>query len=136
MKCLVIHPQDETTTFLKPIYAYLKNKTVITGAISKSELRKLIDVHHQVIMLGHGSPMGLFSLGRFPEAKINIIDDSMVNSLRCKTNSVFIWCHADQFVQRNGLSGLYCGMYISEFEEALYYDFWDVESEWITQSNN
>ena len=33
-------------------------------------------------------------------------------------------------------SGLYCGMYISEFEEALYYDFLDAESEWITESNN
>ena len=136
MKCLVIHPDDQSTTFLKPIYAPLKNKTVITGNITKSELRKLIDVHDQVIMLGHGSPMGLFSMDRFPEAKINIIDDSMVNSLRCKTNNIFIWCHADQFVQRNGLSGLYSGMYISEFEEALYYDFWDIDSEWITQSNN
>jgi hypothetical protein len=135
MDCLVIHPKDETTTFLKPIYATLKNRTVITGGISKSELRKQIEIHDQVIMLGHGSPMGLFSVDRFPETKINIVDDSMVNSLRCKTNNIFIWCHADQFVQRNGLSGLYSGMYISEFEEGLLYDIWDADDVWIKESN-
>ena len=135
MKYLIIHPEDQTTTFLKPIYAHLKNKTVITGGATKIELQKLIDVHDQVIMLGHGSPMGLFAVDRFPEAKINIIDDSMVNSLRGKTNNIFIWCHADQFVQRNGLSGLYCGMFVSEFEEGLLYDIWDADEVWIKESN-
>ena len=136
MKHLIIHPQDESTIFLKPIYLHLKNKTVITGGATKTELRKLIDIHDQVIMLGHGSPMGLFAVDRFPEAKVNIIDDSIVNSLRGKTNNIFIWCHADQFVQRNGLSGLYTGMFVSEFEEGLLYDIWDADSEWITESNN
>lgn len=136
MKFLVIHPEDQSTNFLKPIYLHLKNKTVITGGATKKEIREQIQIHDQVIMLGHGSPMGLFAVDRFPQAGINIIDDSMVNSLRCKTNNIFIWCHADEFVQRNGLSGLYCGMYISEFEEALYFDFWDADSEWITESNN
>lgn len=136
MKCLVIHPEDESTRFLKTIYSTLKHKTVITDGLTKSELRKLIDVHDQVIMLGHGSPMGLLSVGQFLDTGPYIIDDSMVNSLRRKTNSIFIWCHADQFVQRNGLTGLYCGMHISEFEEALYYDFWDADLKWITESNN
>jgi hypothetical protein len=30
MKTLVIHPDDPTTTFLKEVYADLRNKTVIT----------------------------------------------------------------------------------------------------------
>jgi hypothetical protein len=136
MKHLIIHPQDESTIFLKPIYAHLKNKTVITGGATKKEIREQIEIHDQVLMLGHGSPMGLLAVDQFPEVKINIIDDSMVNSLRCKTNNIFIWCHADQFVHRNGLSGFYCGMFISEFEEALYFDFWDVDTEWINESNN
>jgi hypothetical protein len=113
MKCLVIHPEDPTTTFLKPIYATLKNKTVIEGGITISHLLKLIDLHDQVIMLGHGSPFGLLSVGRFPDTGPYIINESMVNSLRSKTNSIFIWCHADQFVQRNGLAGLYCGTLVS-----------------------
>ena len=38
MKCLIIHPEDQSTTFLKQIYEPLKNKTVIEGDITKSEL--------------------------------------------------------------------------------------------------
>lgn len=136
MKCLVIHPEDQTTTFLRPIYAPLKNKTVISGDISKSELQGLIDAHEQVIMLGHGSPMGLLSVGRFPDTGPYIIDDSMVNSLKRKTNTIYIWCNADQFVQRHGLSGLFSGMYISEIEESLFFDFWDVDWKMINESND
>lgn len=58
MKNLIIHPEDPTTTFLSPIYANLKNKTVIKGGITKSELRELIDSHDRVLMLGHGSTFG------------------------------------------------------------------------------
>lgn len=135
MKALVIHPEDETTTFLKPIYATLKNKTVITSNTTKTELRKLIDCHDQVIMLGHGSPWGLFSMGQFPGTDPYIIDDTMVSSLKCKTNSISIWCNADRFINRYGLSGLNSGMFISEFEEGLLYDIWDADDVWIKESN-
>ena len=135
MKCLIIHPEDQSTTFLKQIYEPLKNKTVIEGDITKSELRKQIGVHDQVLMLGHGSPMGLLSVGRFPDTGPYIIDDSMVNSLKRKTNTIYIWCNADQFVQRYRLYGLYSGMHISDFEEGLLYDIWDADDVWIKESN-
>ena len=135
MKNLIIHPEDPTTTFLSQIYAPLTNKTVIRGGISKSELPKLIESHDRVLMLGHGSPYGLLNAGQFPDAGSYIIDDSMVLPLKNKTNSVFIWCHADQFVQRHGLSGLYSGMFISEDGEAFYYGFDDVDWDMIDQSN-
>lgn len=80
---------------------------------------KLIESHDRVLMLGHGSPWGLLSTGQFPDAGLFIIDESMVLPLQNKTNSVFIWCNADQFVQRHGLSGLNSGMFISEVLEAL-----------------
>lgn len=78
MKTLVIHPEDPTTTFLSPIYANLRNKTVVRGGITKSDLRELIDYHDRVLMLGHGSPFGLLNPGQFPDAGLYIIDDSMV----------------------------------------------------------
>jgi len=136
MKHLVIHPEDETTNFLKPIYAPLTNKMVISGGITKSELRRLIDVHDQILMLGHGSPAGLFSMGVFPDTGSYIIDDSTVNSLRIKTNSIFIWCNADRFIQGHSLSGLFSGMFISEIDEALYCGILDVSGEWIAESND
>lgn len=136
MKYLIVHPDDQSTSFLKPIYAPLKNKTVITGGLTKSELKGLIEVHDQVLMLGHGSPLGLFSMNQFTNVGPYIIDESMVKPLRCKTNSIFIWCNADRFIQGQGLLGLFSGMFISEIDEALYCGIWDVNWEWISESND
>lgn len=135
MKTLVIHPKDPTTTFLSRVYARLKDKTVIRGGINKSDFQKLIESHDRVIMLGHGSPYGLLSRGQFFEAGLYVIDESMVTSLKNKSNSIFIWCYADQFVQRHGLSGLCTGMFISETGEADYYGFEDIDDNLIDQSN-
>lgn len=120
-KYLIIHPTDPTTVCLKKVYEHLTDKTVITGGISKSELPELIKNHEQVIMCGHGSPSGLFSCWLFGPDSL-VIDDSMVEYFRKKTN-IFIWCHADQFVKRNGLNGFCTQMFISEIQEALYYGF-------------
>lgn len=135
MKTLVIHPEDKTTEFLTAIYANLSNKTVIKGNISKSELQELIESHDRILMLGHGSPYGLLNTGQFPDAGMYIIDDSMVLPLKSKTCNVFIWCYADQFVQKHGLSGLCTGMFISELGEADYWGFEEIDERLIEQSN-
>jgi hypothetical protein len=135
MKNLIIHPEDPTTEFLSAIYVNLTNKTVVKGGITKSELRELIESHDRVLMLGHGSPYGLLSQGRFPDNSLYIIDDSMVLPLKNKSNSIFIWCHTDKFVQRHGLTGLCTGMFISEVGEAIYNGFEDIEWDMINQSN-
>ena len=89
MKNHVIHPKDPSTDFLSPIYALLKNKTVIDGGVCiNSELRKLIENHDRVIMLGHGTPNGLMSFGQFPEAGFHIVDESMTDLLKSKTNNI------------------------------------------------
>ena len=106
MKTFIIHPEDPTTIFLSQIYAPLTNKTIVKGGITKSELRELIECHDRVLMLGHGSPYGLLNLGQFPDAGFYIIDESMVSLLRNKSICMYIWCYADQFVQRHGLAGL------------------------------
>ena len=135
MKNLIIHPEDPTTSFLSQIYAPLTNKTVVKGGITKSELRELIESYDRVFMLGHGSPYGLLNPDQFPDAGSYIIDESMVISLKSKSNSIFIWCYAGKFVQKHGLAGLNCGMFISEVREANFYCFEDIEWEMINQSN-
>jgi len=132
---LIVHPEDPSTVFLKGIYSKHNDKTVISGGTTKARLRKLIENHKQVIMCGHGSPSGLFSVGQFPDSGLYIIDDSMLQSLRNKTNSIFIWCNADQFVSRHSLKGFCTGMFISELSEAIYFDFWDVNQQQIDASN-
>ena len=135
MRHLIIHPKDQTTDFLKEIYAHINYKTVIDGNVSKAELIKLIDIHDQVLMLGHGSPMGLFSKNQFTNTGSYIIDESVSDSLRKKTNNVFIWCHADQFVKNNQLMGFFSGMFISEFGEAFSLGIYVADRNLIDESN-
>lgn len=135
MKTLVIHPEDLSTEFLTPIYANLQDKTVIQGGISKAEVQRLIESHERVIMLGHGAPYGLLNPGRFSGAGLFIVDGSMVSSLINKSSCIYIWCHADQFLTRYGLTGLCSGMFISEIGEAEMYGFDGIEKVLIDQSN-
>lgn len=134
MRTLVIYPEDKSTDFLKPIYANLKNTTVVKGGVRKSELLELIQAHDKVIMLGHGAPFGLMNPRQFPDAGLFIIDGSMVNSFKNKSSCIYIWCHADQFIKNYGLSGLCSGMFISEMGEAELYGFNDIEQGLIDQS--
>jgi hypothetical protein len=131
MKNLIIHPKDPSTNFLSPIYVPLSNKTVIDGDVTKSELRKLIEMYDRIIMLGHGTPHGLLSVGQFPDAEFYVISHPMAYVLMNKKNNVFVWCDSDLFVLYNDLSGLCCGMFISEIEEVIEYGF----EEWIQLMN-
>jgi hypothetical protein len=135
MRTLVVHPKDPTTQFLVPIYANLTNKTVVRSGITKSEVKGLIESHDRVIMLGHGAPFGLMNPGQFPDTGLFIIDGSMANSLKNKSNCIFIWCHADQFLKTYGLSGLCSSMFISEMGESDLYGFEDIDMGMIDQSN-
>jgi hypothetical protein len=133
---LVIHPKDKSTDFLYPIYENLPNKTVVTGDITKDELIELIHLHDQVIMLGHGSPNGLMSVGQFLGQGPYIIDNSIVSALKHKNNNIFIWCNADKFVNKHDLNGLYSGMFISEVMEATYCGVLGVTQEQVNESND
>ena len=117
MKTLVIHPSDNSTTFLKPIYEGIEDKTVITHGKRRDEIIELIESHDRVMMMGHGSPSGLFGIGF---ERMFVIDGGLVEHLNKKENNVFIWCNADRFVERYQLKGFYSGMFISEVGEAYY----------------
>jgi hypothetical protein len=121
-RVLVIHPDDRSTDFLKPIYTGITNATVVTGGYSKAEVKELIEQHDRVIMLGHGSPLGLFAIGKFKDTTGHIINFEMVEALSKKTNNMYIWCHANQFVEYHQLNGFYSGMFISEYGEADIYN--------------
>lgn len=112
MKTLVIHPKDTSTDFLAEIYAG-KDWTIITEDISRNALEKAIKAHDRIIMMGHGDGNGLFGFGKY------VINSSNVYSLREKS-CVMIWCYANDFVNKHMLKGLYTGMIISEYEEAMY----------------
>jgi hypothetical protein len=133
MKTLVIHPSDYSTDFLKPIYEGVENKTVITHGKSREEIIELIESHDRVMMMGHGSPSGLFGIGF---NRLFVIDNGLVEHLNKKENNVFIWCNADRFVERFKLKGLYSGMFISEVGEAYYCGLPNILQSVVDESNN
>ena len=136
MKTLIIHPEDNTTTFLEGIYAPIEDKTVIRGGVSKTEVMLEIMKHDRVMMMGHGSPAGLFAIGQFSNCRsAYIIDHDTVPLLKEKKDNVYIWCNADKFVEYFGLLGFYSGMFISEIGEATYCGLPGMTQEIIDESN-
>lgn len=133
MKTLIIHPEDDSTWFLNILYAPIENATVITGG-TKAEVIEAIKGHDRIMMMGHGSPGGLFCVGQFDAAGF-IIDQSMVPLLREKKDSVFIWCHADQFVEQHKLHGFASGMFISEVGEAGWCGVRNADQPMVDESN-
>jgi hypothetical protein len=139
MKTLVIHPKDKSTDFLKPIYAGLDDVTLVTGGLNQQELIQAIQTHDQVMMMGHGSPSGLFPVGRFPIEKQYggyVVGSNLVEALSQKDNNIFIWCNADQFVNRHGLKGFYSGMFVSETSEAYYCHVKTFDQASVDESND
>lgn len=118
MKTLIIHPDDRSTDFLRPIYSNIKGATVLTKNISENRLRKEIQSHDQILMMGHGTPSGLLNTAGIGKGYL-AVGDRHVDLLRNK-RCIFIWCNADQFVERHQLKGLYTGMFISEVGESIY----------------
>ena len=135
MTNLIIHPTDRSTDFLKPIYANITDATILNSGVGKGQVAKLISDHDRIIMLGHGSPYGLFSIGQFAGNNGYVIDFTMVPLLQEK-ECIFIWCNSDVFVRNNNLNGFHSGMFISEVGEATYCGLPGTSQDIVDQSNN
>lgn len=145
MKTLIIHPDDRSTDFLCPIYLTGSGRprfddvSIFRGGQHVDEVKEAIRTHDQVIMMGHGSPYGLFSMGLFEGTNYRpwvIIGQDTVDLLKQKDNNIFIWCNADQFVNKYNLKGFYTGMFISETGEASYCGLPGTSQETVDESNN
>jgi len=102
---------------MKTLVIHIKDAIVLNAGANKDQVRELITQHDRIIMLGHGSPNGLFTVGKFTGTNGYIIDSTMVDALKDK-ECISIWCHADQFMNKHWLYGFYSGMFISEVSEA------------------
>jgi hypothetical protein len=121
-KTLVIHPDDRSTDFLKDIYVG-KGWDVINEPIKRRQLVNRIKEYDRIIMLGHGSPNGLFNIDATVRynSPIYLIDSDLVWLLSQK-ECIGVWCHANAFFDRYGLGPFATGMVISEVGEAKYYN--------------
>jgi hypothetical protein len=148
MKTLIIHPDDRSTDFLCPIYQTASGRlkfddvTVFRGGQTRAQIHEAIQTHEQVIMMGHGGPGGLFAMGmltdvnEFGRSFLYVIDFNTVELLKQKNNNIFIWCNADQFVNKHKLKGFYTGMFISETSEASYCGLFGTSQETVDESNH
>lgn len=140
---LLIHPDDRTTDFLKPTYSNL-NATVLTKPDEFFNLAETMKRHNRIIMMGHGSPNGLFmpqiegveedENGELFEYSDYSINYTYADILREK-RTVCVWCNADRYVVPNDLHGFYTGMAISELCEADYCDVKGCNPKQLEESN-
>ena len=114
-KTLVIHPKDDSTDFLKGIYADLPGTIVVDFSLGKKDLKILIGMCHRIIMLGHGSSNGLFDSLQ----KSYLVDGNLAGCLKEK-EYIGIWCYASDFAKKYSIPGFWSGMYISEIPEIDY----------------
>ena len=136
MKNLIIHPSDSSTDFLKPIYGKVNDndKTVVAGKTNPLQVLDLIKRSDRILMMGHGCPAGLFSMRMFT-FKPYVVGNNDSDILRDKDN-IYIWCHANKFVEKNDLHGFYSGMFISEVREAQYCGLRGVTQAMVNESND
>ena len=134
-KTLIVHPKDNTTTFLNGVYANIADKTVVQSGVTKKELIELMKNHDRIMMMGHGSPEGLFAVGQFIDKPLYIIDHEMASILEQKRDNIFIWCYASSFMKSTQLAGFGTGMFISEVIEAYSCGLNDFEDKHVDDSN-
>lgn len=117
---LVIHPDDRSTDMLKAVYAGKGYDVINDSRIKAEDLRKAIEEHDTIIMLGHGTHDGLVSIDRAAGRFDYIIHDGHAELLKTK-KTYSMWCHSDAYFRRHGMHGFHSGMIISEEMEALMY---------------
>lgn len=134
---LIIHPEDETTDFLRICYAEAKNTTVITGIVTSDYINDQLDRPDQrIVLMGHGSPQGLFNIYGFVLfGDSHAVGDPHAEYLRHNPDNIMIFCYADTFARRNNLPGFRCDMFISEVREAVSHGLTGITQEEIDFSN-
>ena len=123
---VIIHPNDNSTRFLKRLYSGFGEPIVADETFNNKGIREFVSHNDNkvVVMLGHGCPGGLFAprknknyQGGIDQFGRLIINSRHVDLLR-KHICIGIWCYAVDFARKYGLHGLFSGMIISELEEA------------------
>ena len=124
---IVIHPNDNSTRFLKRLYSGYGEQTLLTEENNNKAIKEALMNENDsriLMMLGHGCPQGLFAprkdknyqngIDQFGRLIINASHVQMLRKKLC----IGIWCYAVDFARKYNLHGLFSGMIISELEEA------------------
>ena len=114
---IVIHIDNNSpdAKILSRIYEGLDGITLSYNR-SKSNIKRLLRItgDEPVMLLGHGSPQGLFNASQNGYA----VGSECVEWLRGRP-VIGIFCYASEFADRYGLSGFFTSMFISNMQEAI-----------------
>lgn len=124
---IIIHPNDDSTRFLKRLYSGYGEQMLLTEENNNKAIKEALmneSDNRILMMLGHGCPQGLFAprkdknyqngIDQFGRLIINASHVQMLRKKLC----IGIWCYAVDFARKYNLHGLFSGMIISELEEA------------------
>lgn len=115
---IIIHIDNNSpdAKILSRIYEGLSGITLSYNR-SKSNIKRLLRItgDEPVMLLGHGSPRGLFNTSQNGYA----VSSECVEWLRGRP-IIGIFCYASEFADRYGLSGFFTSMFISNMQEAIY----------------
>lgn len=123
---IVIHiDSQKDTTFLKKCYEGIED-TIVLYNPNVEEVNKALkeNTDARVMMLGHGSPSGLFS----KDWKGDVISKKNVDLLKGR-ECIGIWCYAKTFARRYALKGFFTSMFISNEGEAKSFGYKATEEE-------
>ena len=123
---IVIHiDTQQDTSFLKKTYEGIDNLNLLYNP-TKEQVNKTLEENpnEDVMMLGHGSPSGLFS----HDWKGFVIDYTNAHLLKGR-NCIGIWCWAKKFAKNYGLKGYFTSMFISNEGEARTFGYNATEEE-------
>ena len=110
---IVVHPRDPGTRFLHLIYEDIGGVVFFDSISQREQILEAIRKaprDEYILLLGHGTPYGL---------QDDFICDEDADLLRDRPNLVGIWSYASSYAHRHRLKGFFCGMFISEWNEAL-----------------
>lgn len=121
-----IHPKDRTTDALSVLYGDSEHVIRDPDAFG-SEIDHFLNhvpKDAYLMLLGHGSPDGLYTRlddsgepVMFDKVLVNRSHRFYLRQHNCHLIGIF--CYAREFAEQFGLHGLFSGMFISEFKEAL-----------------
>lgn len=136
MKTLFVHPYDPSTEFLHIVYDRHANNsdvTIINGEklnkIKRKDFIKAIKDNDRIVFMGHGTEYGLLDMIR----KRYVITPNEVQFIKDK-EVICYWCNANIFVEKYDLNAFSTGMFVSEIDEAKWYNL-PTEQELIDESN-
>lgn len=127
---IIINVRPDTEDFSELIAGFDQTNANILYNPSRSEVRHLLrESRNDLVLFGHGDDRGLYN------TMMNgyIVGSGDVDMLR-QRNVIGLWCFAGNFGDRYGLHGFFTSMFISNVDEAHWYDY-DPTEQQVTDEN-